>query len=106
MERTNRIYDAVSRAQHLGTLNAVDRSAQYQDPDSREQLRYLNEAWSKIRCLEKAITLRDAKLLELDLKVKKYKVANIALTAIITGLAWEGCKALILYLSSLPIGLK
>ena len=95
MERTNRVYDAVSRAQHLGTLGAVDRSAQYQDPDSREQLRWLNEAWSKIRCLQGAISRRDTEILKLQGLVRRYRWDTILLTSIITGLALEGCKAII-----------
>src|ERR1017187_5212232 len=94
MERTNRTYDAVSRAQHMGTLGAVDRSAQYQDPDSREQLRWLNEAWSKIRCLQGAISRRDTEIIKLQDKVQRYRWGTIIMTALITGITHEICRAL------------
>jgi hypothetical protein len=94
MDHSMRVTDAVNRAQHLGTLGAVDRSAQYQDPDSREQLRWLNEAWSKIRCLQGGIGLRDKKIMELEDKVQRYRWGTIIMTALITGITHEICRAL------------
>jgi hypothetical protein len=58
----------------------------------------VNEAWSKIRVCEKAITSKDLAILNLEQRVSRYKFLNIALTSILTGLAWEGVKALVAYL--------
>ena len=101
VERAHQIYDAVTRAQQLGTLNAIDRSRQYENADTHDLLRAVNEAWSKIRRCEKAIDERDSKILDLEKRLKRYRIVNIALTSIITGLAWEGCKALVVYLTHL-----
>jgi hypothetical protein len=76
----------------------VDRSKQYENPDNHELLRAVNEAWSKIRVCEKAITSKDLAILNLEQRVSRYKFLNIALTSILTGLAWEGVKALVAYL--------
>jgi len=79
----------------LGTYNAIDRSKQYTRADNAELLRSLNEAWTKIRTCEKSIGQKDAAIVELKKQLGRYKVVNIALTSIVTTLAWEGLKALI-----------
>lgn len=46
----------IAQARKIGTYNALDRSRQYQGPgraEPRELLRAVNEAWTKIRALEK-----------------------------------------------------
>lgn len=77
-----------------GTLHATDRSRQYRVPDPEEMLRAINEGWTKIRENEKAIRVKDNEIAQLRKKVGFYRVKNIALTSIITGLAWEGIKAI------------
>jgi hypothetical protein len=95
------LMDALKRAEEKGTLNAVDRSKQYEDPSSKELLRSLNEAWAKIRTLEEAGREKDQLLKDLRTKIKEYRTANIALISVITGLAWEGLKTLTSYLAQL-----
>lgn len=98
----------------LGTLNAPDRSKQYRRSDNDELLRSLNELWKTSRLNEIAIRDRDRTIAELHERlanrdklikdqaryVRGYKIVNIALTSIITGLAWEGLRAV------LPIALR
>jgi hypothetical protein len=93
--------EAIRRAHACGTLNAIDRSKQYERADTDEILRALNQAWAKIRVCEKAIQSRDAEILSLKAKLSRYKVANIALTSVITGLCWEGVKAFLFHFSHL-----
>lgn len=78
----------------IGTYNQVDRSKQYTRADAPELLRSLNEAWTKIRTLERALILKEKEIGDLRKLVKRYRIANIVLTSIVTGLAWEGLKAL------------
>ena len=87
--------NAVERAKEVGTLNQFDRSRQYTRPDNPELLRSLNEAWTKIRLLENG-RRQDARIIDgLQGRLKRYKVVNIALTSILTGLAWEGLKLIV-----------
>ncbi|HZW05376.1 MAG TPA: hypothetical protein VFF58_00580 [Candidatus Nitrosotalea sp.] len=85
----------IERAKRLGTFNAIDRSKQYAETDGRELLRAVNEAWTKIRHCEKRIAEKDADIARLRDQISRYKIINIALTSIVTALAWEGLKALI-----------
>lgn len=84
----------------IGTYNQIDRSKQYTRADAPELLRSLNEAWSKIRALEAASLKKDAVIAEMRRKVTSYRIRYTTLVAIITGLAWEGVRALV------PIALK
>lgn len=93
--------DPISKAHLVGTFNAIDRSKQYQGVTQEELVNQVNTAWAKIRVCEKSITSKDARILDLEQKIKRYRWANIALTSIITGLAWEGLKALVAYLPHL-----
>lgn len=100
--------DPLQLASQLGTLNAPDRSKQYRRSDNDELLRSLNELWKAKRLLEVALADRDKQIGELHSRVEQrdklikeqaiyirgYKIANIALTSVITGLAWEGLKFL------------
>lgn len=86
--------EILKRAEQLGTLHAIDRSKQYEQAKYPDLLRAVNEAWSKIRSCEKSITQRDQAIETLKKRVSHYRIINIALTSIITGLAWEGVKAL------------
>jgi hypothetical protein len=87
--------NAVERAKEVGTLNQVDRSRQYTRPENPELLRSLNEAWTKIRLLENG-RRQDGRIIDaLQGRLKRYKVVNIALTSILTGLAWEGLKLIV-----------
>jgi len=75
-----------------GTWNAIDRSKQYTRADNGELLRSLNEAWSKIRKMENSLIKKDVEIGVLRGKIQRTKIVNIALTSIVTGLAWEGLK--------------
>lgn len=86
--------DAIAQAERLGTLNQIDRSRQYQEPNNRELLRAVNEAWAKIRTLEREAGKKDQMIGALNDRVKTYRAAHVTLIAIITGLAWEGLKVL------------
>lgn len=87
--------NAVDRARELGTLGAADRSRQYTSPSAPDLLHSLNTAWEKIRLLESG-RRQDALVISgLRERVKRYKIINIALTSIVTGLAWEGLKLLV-----------
>lgn len=89
--------DAIAKAHIAGTLNQLDRSRQYESAGAPELLRSLNEAWSKIRVCEKSILAKDARISELESKVTTYKVKNMALIAILTGIGWEGVKVIAAY---------
>lgn len=79
----------------IGTYNQIDRSKQYTRADNGELLRSLNEAWSKIRSLEATNLRKDAVIAELHSKVRRYRTGYTVFVSIITGLAWEGLRALV-----------
>jgi hypothetical protein len=81
--------------QQLGTLNQADRSKQYTRADAGELLKSLNEAWTKIRLLEVASAKKDVLIGGLYKKLRKYRMGYTAMVSIITGLAWEGVRALL-----------
>ncbi|MGH9505253.1 MAG: hypothetical protein ACRD20_20560 [Terriglobales bacterium] len=89
-----RMTNPIDKARQCGTLNLLDRSKQYEDSRQIDQLRSLNEAWSKIRLLESAGIKKDAAMADLREKLRKYKYVNTALTAIITALAFKGLEVL------------
>jgi hypothetical protein len=91
--------DAIAKAHQLGTLNAQDRSRQYEDMNQAQLLRAVNDAWAKIRGLEAAGLKKDQALTQLHRRVDRYRWVNIALTSIVTALAVEGVKALVPYLA-------
>ena len=101
LDMSDQRYNAISRAHNLGTYNAMDRSQQYQTIEPPEMLRSLNEAWTTIRNLQRDNTKKDTEILRLKHSVTSYKVANIALTSIITGLAWEGIRYVLPLLTTL-----
>lgn len=90
-------------------FNAIDRSKQYARASNEELLRSLNELWKTSRLNEQAIRDRDRQIAELhqrveqrdkliadfQLKVKAYRVGYTTLVAIITGVCWEGVRALV-----------
>jgi hypothetical protein len=89
------VTDAIERAKELGTLNKIDRSHQYTRPDNPELLRSLNQAWTNIRVLENG-RHQDALIIhKLHERVGRYRIITIALTSILTSLAWEGCKVVV-----------
>jgi hypothetical protein len=94
IEKIDKMTDALEHAKACGTLNAVDRSKQYTEMDHVLLVRAVNEAWTKIRANEKAAA-KDQDVQLLKRQLQRYRLINIALTSIITGLAWEGLKALI-----------
>lgn len=82
------------------TEKNIDAQArQYTDPDARKLLVSLNEAWTVIRKLQRSNDLKDHEIERLKKRVRRYQVMNIALTSVITGLAWEGVKALAHFLA-------
>jgi len=92
------MFNARERAKSLGTLDAIDRSRQYTLPDLPEVLRSLNEAFTKIRILESG-RRKDAEIIKkLHDRLTRYHSVTIALTSILTGLAWEGLRALLAHL--------
>lgn len=84
----------IEKAKQLGTFDKIDRSPQYQEPEPRELLRAVNEAWSKIRSCEKELTKKDLAIAQLREKLRTSNRWSIPVTSIITGLCWEGLKAL------------
>jgi hypothetical protein len=86
---------ALEKASEAGTLHADDRSAQYDKATNAQLLTAVNEAWTKIRKCEKSLGEKDAAIEELKRKARNYRIVNIALTSILTGLAWEGVKFLL-----------
>lgn len=83
-----------AKAKAIGTYNLLDRSRQYTREDPRELLRAVNEAWSKIRKLENEGTRKDADLAQLREKLRRMQYVNVALTSIITALAFKGLEFL------------
>jgi len=83
---------AIHHAKQLGTLHALDRSRQYPLDDPEKLKKAVNEAWTKIHHCEKELILKDSAIAELEKRVSRYRVVNIALTSILTGLAWEGLR--------------
>jgi hypothetical protein len=93
------MHNAIDHAKAVGTYNAMDRSRQYESVDNSELVRAVNESWTRIRRHERAMGLKDKEIDSLTKAVSRYRIANIALTSILTGLAWEGAKALVTYLA-------
>jgi hypothetical protein len=94
MAQLERRVTAVEHSKVLGTYQAEDRSKQYTRADNAELLRAVNEAWNKIRNCEKFLNKKDLEIADLRKRLKHYRVAYTILVSIITGLAWEGLKAL------------
>lgn len=76
-------------------FNALDRSKQYTRASNEELLRSLNEVWKKCRALEASNKQKDAVIAELYKKIGRYRVGYTTLVAIITGVCWEGVRALV-----------
>ena len=68
---------ALQRARAAGTIDELDRSRQYTEPDLQHVLASLNEAWTKIRVGEKALMAKDAQIavLKKELESSQSKVA-------------------------------
>lgn len=81
---------------------ALDSQASgYARASNDELLRSLNEAWTKIRALEKELANKDEaiavlrhELAQSNKRTRRYRISTIALTSVITGLAWKGVEAL------------
>jgi len=84
----------LDKARVIGTYNQVNRAAQYTREDPRELLRAVNEAWTKIRTLEKENGKKDAAIAELHDKLRRSQIVNVTLTSIITALAFKGLEYL------------
>jgi hypothetical protein len=88
------VSDPTAKARVVGTYNQVNRAAQYTVADPRELLRAVNEAWTKIRNLDKELSKKDAAIAELRNKLKRSQIVNVTLTSIITALAFKGLEFL------------
>ncbi len=84
----------IIRARQLGTLDAIDRSKQYDEPEPRELLRAVNEAWAKIRRCEKELGSKDLQISNLLAKLNRQRLVNALLTIGVVAL-WELVKFLI-----------
>ena len=84
----------LEKARVVGTYNADNRAAQYTTPEPRELLRAVNEAWTKIRVLEKELLKRDSAIAALREKLRRSQFVNVTLTSIITALAFRGLEFL------------
>ena len=80
---------------------ADSQASGYTRASNDELLRSLNEAWTKIRALEKELAKKDAEIAVLhhelsqsNKRTRRYRISTIALTSVITGLAWKGVEAL------------
>lgn len=81
-----------------GTIGAQDRSRQYKAAHSPEELlRAVNEAWAKIRANEAAIASKEEQIADLNRRITVCNVKNAALISVLTGLSWEGVKAVLAY---------
>lgn len=85
---------AIEKARVVGTYNADNRAAQYTTPEPRELLRAVNEAWTKIRVLEKERMADSAIIADLRNKLNHSQIVNVTLTSIITALAVKGLEFL------------
>jgi hypothetical protein len=88
------MFDALDHAKKCGTLNAADRSKQYPLSTEKQIIDAVNLALTKARQNEKALATK-ADNEQLRRQLRNYRIVNTVLTAIITGLAWEGVKALV-----------
>lgn len=86
--------DPLAKAKVIGTYNVLDRSKQYTREDPRELLRAVNEAWTKIRSLERELVKRDTSIAQLQDKLRRVQIVNMTLTSIITALAVKGLEFL------------
>jgi hypothetical protein len=84
---------AIERAKACGTLDKADRSNQYPLNTEKQIIDAVNLALTKARLNEKALASK-AENATLHRQLRNYRVVNIALTSIITGLAWKGLEAL------------
>jgi len=88
----------IQRAHLLGTMNVLDRSKQYPLDDPEKLKAAINQAWTKIHHCEQELRHKDIVLGQLKTQLSRYRIVNIALTSILTGLAWEGVKVLFSHL--------
>lgn len=86
---------AIEKAQQIGTYGKDDRSLQYPLDSSQKVIEAVNLALTKSRKCERELEEKKKELFDLKQKLRSYRVVNIALTSIITGLAWEGLKLVI-----------
>lgn len=84
----------LDKAKKVGTLNAIDRSKQYDEADPRALLHAVNEAWTKIRNCEKSLNAKDSEIAQLRAKLRKVHYVNVTLTSIITALAVKGLEVI------------
>lgn len=89
----------IEHAKACGTLNQDDRSRQYQHNDPKRIVKELNDLWTDFRKCKGELADKYEEIERLKKRVRFYQVKSIALTAIITGLAWEGLKAVVAYLA-------
>lgn len=85
----------IEKAKQLGTFNAADRSKQYPLDHPEKVIEAVNKCWTKVHSLEAENRRKEETIQGLKKQLGRYKFSNIGLISIITGLAWEGLKALI-----------
>ena len=96
---------AIEHAKTIGTFGEDDRSKQYPLHDQKLVHKAINECWAKVHQLEAEDRRKDAEiaalkkeLAEQKKRVKHYRIVTTTLISIITGVCWEGLKALIIFL--------
>ena len=108
----------IERAKRIGTFGKVDRSPQYAGPERarpeallnavncqgnaiRSLEKELTAAVDQIRSLQKELAAKDSRIADLESKLevesglkRRYHIITIALTSILTSLAWKGMETL------------
>jgi hypothetical protein len=95
MAQVDRIMIATEHAKRIGTYGQDDRSKQYPLDNEKKIIDAVNLALTKVRQVEKS---KDKEIAELKKRIQHYRIAYTVLVSIITGLAWEGLKALFSFL--------
>lgn len=90
-----RVMTPIEKAKKIGTYKADDRSKQYPIRSSDEVIAAVNLALTKARRCERLSDEKDAVILTLQKKISRDRIVIAVLTSILTGLAWEGLRALI-----------
>jgi hypothetical protein len=90
--------EILRHAEQVGTVNQVDRSAQYDPqnfpaqlppPDSPKQLlKAANEAWSKIRDFERKLAAKDNQIAVLTDQLKRANRKIVVLGTVLTSPGW------------------
>lgn len=90
-DKIERMFPAIEHAKKVGTLNELDRSKQYTEPDPHRMLGELNGAWKEIRTHDKALMAKDARIADLGRQLQRSRLVNSVLTLVLLAI-WEGIK--------------